>query len=137
VFVVPSDYAPVATALAALGIDGRPGVEALVQRDGQCRLWWGRTPVDVYFAYDALHEAMREGIRREPFAETTIPVLAPEHLVICKALFNRPKDWLDIEQIVVGVEELDADEVRGWLDRIVGADDPRRARVQRLLARQE
>ncbi len=133
VFVAPSDYETVASALAVLGIDGRPGVEAMVRREGQCRLWWSHTPVDVYFAYDALHDAMRRARRREPFADKTIPVLSPEHLLICKALFNRPKDWLDIEQIVVGVDDLDGAEVRGWLDRIVGRDDPRRKRVERLI----
>jgi hypothetical protein len=133
VFLAPSDFSQVARALAVLGIDGRPGVEAIVQREGQCRLWWGHTPVDVYFAYDALHEAMRGALRKEPFADTTIPVLAPEHLVICKALFNRPKDWLDIEQVVVSVDDLDAHELRSWLDRIVGADDPRRSRLDELL----
>ncbi len=77
---------------------------------------------------------MRRARRKEPFAGKTIPVLSPEHLLICKALFNRPKDWLDIEQIVVGVDELDVEEVRSWLDRIVGGDDPRRKRVERVLA---
>lgn len=133
--MAPSDYETVASALAVLGIDGRPGVEAMVAREGQCRLWWSHTPVDVYFAYDELHDAMRRARRREPFADKTIPVLAPEHLLICKALFNRPKDWLDIEQIVVGVGDLDGEEVRSWLDRIVGRDDPRRKRVQKLLER--
>jgi len=134
VFVTPDDFELVAAALAELGVQGRRGVEARVQRDGQCRLWWGRTPVDLYFSYDALHEAMREGVRREPFADTTIPVLAPEHLVVCKALFNRPKDWLDIEQVIVGVDELDADEVSAWMDRIVGEDDPRTLRLHALIA---
>jgi hypothetical protein len=49
---------------------------------------------------------------------------------VCKAIFNRPKDWLDIEQMLVCVDELDMDEIRGWLDRIVGADDPRRERFR-------
>jgi len=77
---------------------------------------------------------MRGALRREPFAGTTIPVLAPEHLVVCKALFNRPKDWLDIEQVIVSVDELDDGQVRSWMDRIVGADDPRNARLDALLA---
>jgi hypothetical protein len=132
--VTPADFEQVAGVLAALGVAGRAAVKATVEREGQCRLWWGRTPLDLYFAYDALHDAMRKGLRKEPFAGTTIPVLAPEHLVVCKALFNRPKDWLDIEQVVVSVEELDAQEVRGWLDRIIGAEDPRSARVEVLLA---
>jgi hypothetical protein len=103
-----------------------------VERDGQCRLRWGNTPIDLFFAYDALHDAMRRAVRNEPFGETRIPILAPEHLLVCKAIFNRPKDWLDIEQMMVCVEELDTDEVGVWLDRIVGADDPRRERFDRL-----
>lgn len=71
-------------------------------------------------------------IRREPFGDSTIPVLAPEHLLVCKAVFDRPKDWLDIEQMLVSVDELDGQEVRSWLDRIVSADDPRRERFEKL-----
>jgi hypothetical protein len=47
-------------------------------------------------------------------------------------VFNRPKDWLDIEQMLVCVDELDTDEVRSWLDRILGADDPRRERFEKI-----
>lgn len=132
-FVAPSDYPAVESALAELGV-GDGADPQLVQRDGQCRVRWGSTPIDLFFAYDELHEAMRRGIRREPFGETTIPVLAPEHLLVCKAVFNRPKDWLDIEQMLVCVEELDAEEVRRWLERILGADDPRSERFEQLLS---
>lgn len=126
-FVGPSDHPRVAGALGELGIGDGPGLD-VVERDGQCRLWWEQTPVDLFFAYDPLHEAMRRATRREPFADTTIPVLCPEHLVVCKAVFNRPKDWLDIEQVVVAVGDLDVAEALSWLDRIVGPDDPRRER---------
>jgi hypothetical protein len=130
-FAAPSSYPNVERELAKLGIGD--GVEPqIVERDGQCRLHWGNTPIDLFFAYDALHETMRKAIRSEPFGETRIPVLAPEHLLVCKAVFNRPKDWLDIEQMLVCVEELGTDEVRMWLDRIVGADDPRAARFERM-----
>jgi hypothetical protein len=128
VFLAPADYGRVAGVLARLGVSDGPDA-SIVERDGQCRLWWRRTPIDLFFAYDPLHEAMRGAIRTEPFADTTIPILAPEHLLVCKAIFNRPKDWLDIEQIAVTVEDLDAAEILGWLERILGADDPRRQRV--------
>jgi hypothetical protein len=131
-FVAPSSYSDIERGLAKIGVD--EGVEAkTVERDGQCRLRWGSTPIDLFFAYDALHDAMRLAVRSEPFGEIRIPVLAPEHLLVCKAIFNRPKDWLDIEQMFVCVEELDTAEVRSWLDRIVGTDDPRRERFDRLL----
>ena len=36
-----------------------------------------------------------------PFADDTVPILAPEHLAVCKAMFDRPKDWMDIEQMLI------------------------------------
>lgn len=130
-FVAPSAYPDIGRELAKIGVSD--GVEPeIVERDGQCRLQWGSTPIDLFFAYDALHDAMRRAVRSEPFGETRIPVLAPEHLLVCKAVFNRPKDWLDIEQMLVCVEDIDIEEVRIWLDRIVGADDPRRERFDRV-----
>jgi hypothetical protein len=131
VFLAPSDYPVVEQALIEIGV-GEPTDPKLVVRDGQCRLRWANTPIDLFFAYDDLHEAMRRKIRKEPFGEGSIPVLAPEHLLVCKAVFNRPKDWLDIEQMLICVEELDADEVRTWLKRILGADDPRLERFEQL-----
>ncbi|MFZ1155036.1 MAG: hypothetical protein WAN93_09045 [Solirubrobacteraceae bacterium] len=132
VFVAPSDYPAVEQTLAWLGVGDGVNPE-LVQRDGQCRLHWGHTPIDLFFAYDELHEAMRRAIRMEPFGDTTIPVLAPEHLLVCKAVFNRPKDWLDIEQMLVCVEELDVPDVRMWLERVLGTDEPRIQRLERML----
>jgi hypothetical protein len=52
---------------------------------------------------------------------------------VCKAVFDRPKDWLDIEQVLVGADALDAAEVRDWMRRIVGADDERAVRLAALL----
>jgi hypothetical protein len=131
-FIAPNSYPDIERELARIGVGD--GVDPqTVERDGQCRLRWGNTPIDLFFAYDALHDAMRRASRSEPFGETRIPVLAPEHLLVCKAIFNRPKDWLDIEQMLVCVGELDLAEVRTWLDRIVGADDPRRERLDHVV----
>ncbi|MFI4985247.1 MAG: hypothetical protein ACHP93_05170 [Solirubrobacterales bacterium] len=137
VFLPPADYAAVADELKPLGV-GADADGGAVGRDGQRRVRWGRTPLDLFFAYDELHEAMRREMRSSPFGEDRLPILAPEHLLICKAVFDRPKDWLDIEQMIVCVEDLDTDSIRAWLDRIVGPEDPRRRRfddtLHRLLA---
>jgi hypothetical protein len=132
IFLSPSSYPAVEQTLGSLGVSDGADRQAVI-RDGQCRLRWGHNPVDLFFAYDALHDAMRAAVRNQPFGDTRIPVLAPEHLMVCKAVFNRPKDWLDIEQMLVMLDELDLDEVRMWLERIVGAEDPRLERL-RLLA---
>jgi hypothetical protein len=127
VFVETSRYPVVRQALVPLGVGDDVDSDAL-ERDGQCRLWWGRTPLDLFFAYDEIHDAMRRGSRLVPFGDDKLPVLGPEHLVVCKALFDRPKDWLDIEQMLVCTEHIDIAEIDTWLTRIVGDDDPRKQR---------
>lgn len=129
VFVAPVALPAVQNALAPLGIDADVD-PAILERDGQCRVWWGHTPLDLFFAYDELHDAMRQESRLQPFGEDRLPILSPEHLLVCKVIFDRPKDWLDIEQILVCVQCLDIAEIRTWLDRIIGAEDPRSQRLR-------
>lgn len=124
VFVPTERWPEVCGALAPLGIDVAVEVEDL-NRDGQVRLWWDRNPVDLFFSYDPFHDAMQQGARKVPFNEETIPILSPEHLAVCKAMFDRPKDWLDIEQILVATDPLDVKEIEDWLERMVGEDNPR------------
>ena len=76
----------------------------------------GAHPARSFFAYDEPHEEMRRAVRLVPFGDRQIP-LPPEHLLVCKAIFDRPKDWLDIEQMIVCVEELDEEMIRTWLTR--------------------
>ena len=132
VFVTVDHADDVAAALGPLGVDTTALSGPMPAREGQVRCRWGRTPIDLFFSYDALHEAMRVGTQLVPFGPDTIPILGPEHLVVCKAVFNRPKDWLDIEQILVATSPLDLDEIETWLERMVGSRDERRARFQAL-----
>jgi hypothetical protein len=131
-FVAPTDFPLVRKVLTPLGLDEDQLELAVIERDGQCRVWWGRTPLDLFFAYDEIHEAMGREVRLQPFADQRLPILSPEHLVTCKAIFDRAKDWMDIEQVLVCVELLDVAEIRMWLDRIVGVEDPRRERFDRI-----
>ena len=39
-------------------------------------------------------------MRRVTFAEGEIPILAVEHLIMCKVVFDRPKDWVDLDAIM-------------------------------------
>jgi len=122
---VPTDRWPeICEALAPMGIDVSVEIKDL-NRDGQVRLWWDRNPVDLFFSYDPFHDAMRQGARKVPFNEGTIMILSPEHLAVCKAMFDRPKDWIDIEQILTVTDPLDVAEIEDWLDKMVGRDNPR------------
>jgi hypothetical protein len=132
VFVPPADHEGVLDALAPLGVGNSVDRSAL-ERDGQCRLWWGRNPVDLFFANHPIHDEMRRDARVVPFGDETLPILAPEHLAVCKALFDRPKDWLDIEQMLVATEHIDAAEIADWLTRSAGAENKRTQRFDRLV----
>ncbi len=132
---VPTDRWPdVRDALGPLGIDVDLDPTGL-ERDGQVRLWWDRNPVDLFFSYDPFHEAMRQAARRVPFAGTTISILSPEHLVVCKAMFDRVKDWLDIEQVLVATDPLDLAEIEAWLDRMTAPEDHRHTKLAEIRSR--
>ena len=132
---VTTDLAPrVSRALEKLGVDTSRLERPATERDGQVRCRWGRTPIDVFFSYDSMHDAMRDAVARVPFGPDRIPILAPEHLVVCKAVFDRPKDWLDIQQVLVTVTAFDADEARRWLEHLVGSKDARYRKLERQMS---
>jgi hypothetical protein len=134
VFVLTDRWQEIHDALGPLGIDVEVDEETL-ERDGQVRLWWDRNPVDLFFSYDPFHSEMEGGTRRVPFAGISIPILAPEHLTVCKAMFDRPKDWLDIEAILIATEPLDIGSIEDWLRRMVGSDDGRLGKLNEILDR--
>lgn len=104
---------------------------AQIERDGQTRLFWGRTPVDLFFPQHDLHAVVAGRVERVGFAGTTIPIISATDLTIFKALFNRTQDWADIEKMLArgGV---DRPEARDWLSRLVGEDDQRLRRLDDL-----
>jgi hypothetical protein len=135
VFVRPSRAGEVFDTLAPLGVAAHRRAISEADRDGQVRLHWGRTPVDLFFAYDAFREHAAERIRSVPFGDVTIPILAPEDLLVCKTVFDRRKDWIDIDQILaLTAGDLDIDDVRRWVTRIVGTDDPRVGKLNAAIA---
>jgi hypothetical protein len=129
-FVPASEFPRIVALLEPLGVTA--GEARSVERDGQVRLWWGMNPVDLFFAYDPFHDAMAGAVRRVEFRDASIPILSPEHLIVCKAVFDRTKDWLDIEQMMIGVPDLDHGEVESWLVAIAGPDNPRVDRLRDL-----
>jgi hypothetical protein len=130
-FIGPDRHPSVSGALSPLGVDTTVDAGELA-RDGQARIWWGRTPLDLFYSYDEIHRAMAGGVRRVPFAETEIPILSPEHLIVCKAAFDRAKDWIDIEQVLAIADHLDVAAIESDLERIAGPSDPRTQRLRKL-----
>ena len=135
VFLAASEAERVFAVLATLGVaTDDPAAVTRVQRDEQVRLYWEVTPIDLFFAYDALHTSSMERRRRVDFYGDPIHILSAEDLITYKATFDREKDWRDIAGIVYACEEpLDLDYVRRWLRRIDGPEGHRLARLEEVV----
>jgi hypothetical protein len=129
-FVPPTT---VRTTLAALpaGVTWSDADVDRIERDGQTRLWWDTTPVDVFFNTTDFHEGAAARARLEPFLGTDLPFLACRDLAVFKAFFNRTKDWADLEEMAEA-GALDADGVLGVLVHYLGPSDERVARLRSL-----
>lgn len=130
VFVPAAAPAPAIDALPA-GVARTADTIATVERDGQIRLWWDGTPVDLFFDYAPIHAHAARRRRLVPFAGIDLPVLGCTDLILFKALFDRPKDWVDIEAAVMA-GTLDIAEVRAALVALLGPDDHRIERFDGL-----
>ena len=108
-------------------------VEAIV-RDGQVRLWWDDTPIDLFFDYVPAHAQAERNRRRVPFAGSRIPVLGPVELAVFKAMVDRTRDWADIEAMIAA-DTLDLDAVRDTLAGLLPADDERFRRLDEAVRR--
>jgi hypothetical protein len=111
---------------------------AAVRRDGQVRLRWPlpdggpAIPLDLFFPQHKLHAAIDARAELVPMLDATVPILSATDLLVFKALFNRRKDWADIEELL-RYGKADVDEARRWLIDIVGAKDKRLATLAEVL----
>lgn len=99
--------------------------------DGQVRLWWGETPVDVFLNTTDFHDQVAARTRLEQFSGEEVPFLSCTDLAVFKAFFNRTKDWADLEEMAE-VGTLDLDRLVGVLVRYLGATDERIKRLRSL-----
>ncbi len=136
IFVPESDSEAVLRVLVSMGVAvdiARDSARA--RRDGQLRIPWDQTLVDLFFSTTAFHDSARDRIQRVPYGDSEIRVLSAEDLAVCKILFNREKDWVDLRELVrLQGGELDVPYIRGWLADFLGIDDTRIAHFDALLA---
>lgn len=102
-----------------------------VAADEQVRLRWGRTPIDLFFRADALHDGVAQRAVLLPFATMQLPFVAADDLAVFKSLFDRPKDWLDIAAMIAA-GSVDLDVVCNRVAAVVGEDDERIVRLRAL-----
>jgi hypothetical protein len=105
-----------------------------IQRDGQVRVFWADTPVDLFFDTHPFHQLAATHTELVPFAGRMIPILAADDLAVFKAFFDRTKDWADIEAMI-DVQSLDVHVVLGWLVDLLGGGDHRVTRLRGLIER--
>jgi hypothetical protein len=128
VFVPATDSGPALVALPR-GVDRPAGTAETIAADGQIRLWWGETPVDLFFDYEPVHADAARHARNVPFAGTRIPILGPVELTVFKVMFDRTRDWADVEAMVAA-NTFDLDAVRSTLATLLEPGDQRFARLE-------
>lgn len=138
VFVSEKRAERVLAALGGIGV-AATGTATLraVQDRGQARVYWDHTPIDLFFSYDPLHDRCAERARRVPFGDgVTLPILSAEDLAVFKVIFDRAKDWNDIEEMLYAQgADFDGGYVMEWLRKILEPGDPRLARIEAMLSR--
>jgi hypothetical protein len=127
VFLAPAEAPRVRDGLPE-GVAWDAAADAAIARDGQARVLWDGTPIDLFFAYADIHEMAARSVERVPFRDGVIPVLAPLELAIFKAHFDRTRDWADIEDML-RAGTLEADALRRAIVTMLGGDDARLARL--------
>jgi hypothetical protein len=127
---VPTERAQEVLAALPKGMSWGETEVAAVEKDGQVRVWWEGTPVDVFANTTEFHEQAATRVRQEQFAGEEVPFLDCGDLAVFKAFFSRTKDWADLEEMAAA-GTLDVEGVVGVLARYLGPDDER---VDRVLA---
>ncbi len=134
IFLAETDGLVTLRALTPLGvaIDLDAAAHRLA-RDGQIRLAWGVTPVDLFFSTVPFLDSAATRTRFVPYEERQIPILSAEDLFVCKVIFNRAKDWYDLRvMLLLTVNRLDRAYLDYWLGEMLGQDDPRIVRANEI-----
>ena len=131
----------VETSEASRVLDAMPGGVVIpasavetVERDGQIRLWWGDVPIDLFFRQHDFHRQVAIDTTAMPFLDGEIPVISATHLAVFKALFNRSRDWVDIESMLAA-ESVDGPVALDWVRRLVGTSSASFIRLAELVDR--
>lgn len=130
VFVSPRSARRVVNALP-YGVERDEVRLAVLRRDGQVRLRWDDTPLDLFLSTHAFHAGAAERARVEPFMGTSVPFLACADLAVFKAMFDRTQDWADLEKMAAA-GTLDREWLLAQLKVLMGDGDDRLARVAAL-----
>lgn len=111
-----------------------------LRRTDQVRLFWPNpgqevldgTPIDIFLpAHPTFHHRLNQRAEQVSLGGLEFRVVSATDLVILKALFDRSKDWVDIEAMLHR-GKVDVADALAWLTQLVGPDDSRLDRLRRL-----
>lgn len=83
----------------------------------------GAATIDLFFALDATYEGFVDRSVTVPFGTSgaQIPILCADDLVVFKLSFGRPRDWVDLEDLLASSTPLDLDAIE---ERLIGIRGP-------------
>jgi hypothetical protein len=132
VFVHP-DHAKEVFAALPTAVATSAGELRSAEEEGQVRLWWADTPIDIFLNVHPFHDEVARGVRQVPFSGRVVPVVGCTTLAVFKALLSRTKDWADIEEMVQA-GAMDVRDAVAWVAQIAGTEHPALARMSALAA---
>jgi len=132
IFVDVSQAHEVVGALPTGVVANAGEIDDLIAR-GQVRLRWDGVPIDLFLNTHSFHAGVASRVRLERFAGRDIPFLACSDLAVFKVMYDRPKDWVDLTEMVE-FGSIDIEGVAAQLIGILGSNDPRIGRLTRLAA---
>ncbi len=136
---ITADPAQPGRVLSALPSEMEVHAEAAeqLQSRSQVRLWWKSptlaTPVDLFLPqHPTFHHLVVERAEPADFLGTEIKTITATDLMVFKMLFNRRKDWADVESLLrCGAG--DAAEAADWVASSRGPDDQRLTQLQEII----
>ncbi|WP_232677343.1 nucleotidyltransferase family protein [Nocardioides sp. R-C-SC26] len=108
-----------------------------LRESDQVRLVWpdrgqrpeAGTPVDLFLpAHPTYHRLVTDRAEPVEIGGSRLLVISATDLVVFKSLFDRPKDWVDIAEMLA-FGKVDVEEARRWLTEFLGPEDSRCARL--------
>ncbi len=114
---------------------------ARVRDAGNVRLLWPHpegpptapVPLDLFFPEHDFHYRASRRPELVTMLDATVPILCATDLMVVKMLFDRRKDWADIEELV-RFGKADPDEAAEWVRLLLGREDRRIATLAELVA---
>ncbi|MFT7650327.1 MAG: hypothetical protein ACI8Y4_005097 [Candidatus Poriferisodalaceae bacterium] len=118
------------SALTPLGVTCEPSQRKRLNDIGEGRAMLSRTPIDIFTSVSDFHSEVEGRVVRRNFAGVQIPFVRCSDLAVFKAMFDRTKDWADIEAMI-DAATIDPDAVAEQLESLLG-EDSRADRLRNL-----